>query len=98
MCCDDDRFWPVIDDALRTAAITRRVEVHLLASLWNHTSPDMLKFLDSLSRLNGIRKSKIEVVRLSDLLCNLFVCFLVVFCWCVIVGLCVILSDIEIIV
>ena len=30
-------FWPVVDDALRKAAVERGVHVRLLLSLWDHT-------------------------------------------------------------
>ncbi|XP_037073588.1 5'-3' exonuclease PLD3-like [Pollicipes pollicipes] len=55
-------FWPVIDDALRRAAVDRGVEVLLLASHWNHTHADMYHGLRSLQALNGTRKHiRIEV-------------------------------------
>ncbi|XP_013784651.1 phospholipase D3-like isoform X2 [Limulus polyphemus] len=47
------RYWPVIDDALRKAAVERRVHVRLLASWWNHTRPSMLYFIQSLAALNS---------------------------------------------
>jgi len=46
-------FWPVIDDALKKAAIERQVEVKILASHWNHTRESMPYFLKSLSVLNN---------------------------------------------
>lgn len=45
-------FWPVIDDALREAAVERKVNVRLMASHWNHTRPSMTAFLRSLSAFN----------------------------------------------
>jgi len=45
-------FWPVIDDALRKAAIERRVNIKLLASHWNHTRSSMPIYLRSLAALN----------------------------------------------
>jgi phospholipase D3/4 len=45
-------FWPVIDDALRKAAIERRVNIKLLASHWNHTRHSMPIYLRSLAALN----------------------------------------------
>lgn len=42
-------FWPRIDDALRSAAIERGIEVHLLISHWNHTHHTMINYLKSLS-------------------------------------------------
>lgn len=56
------KFWPIIDDALRRAAIERNVQVRLLASKWNNTRQSMHLFLKSLSALNntGILKGSIE--------------------------------------
>ncbi|KAI7692960.1 hypothetical protein SSS_00248 [Sarcoptes scabiei] len=56
-------YWPVIDDALRRAAVEKHVEIRLLASQWNHTSPSMHLFLKSLSILNKpkILKGSISV-------------------------------------
>ena len=50
----DTKFWPVIDDALRTAAVERGVRVRLLASHWPHTRPSMIRFLRSLADLTGV--------------------------------------------
>jgi len=50
-------FWPVIDDALRRAALERGVLVELLMSEWDHTRPAMLSYLSSLQQLNGINNS-----------------------------------------
>ncbi|XP_076054743.1 5'-3' exonuclease PLD3-like isoform X2 [Oratosquilla oratoria] len=47
------KFWPVIDNALRAAAIERKVHVRLLASHWNHTRSDMKFFMKSLQDLTG---------------------------------------------
>jgi len=46
------QFWPVIDDALKKAAVERRVNVKLLASHWNHTRKSMPIYLKSLASLN----------------------------------------------
>ncbi|TPP65318.1 Phospholipase D family member 3 [Fasciola gigantica] len=54
-------FWPAIDDALRSAAISRGVEVRLLVSLWPSTPKSMSKYLTSLHSLNGIQHSRIRV-------------------------------------
>ena len=56
------RYWPVIDDALREAAFNRKVKVRLLASLWNHTRPDLKFYLRSLAALNGANYASVEVV------------------------------------
>ncbi|XP_066466312.1 5'-3' exonuclease PLD3-like isoform X2 [Tiliqua scincoides] len=50
--CDPKSYWPVIDDALRTAACTRRVKVRLLISCWQHSSGAMFIFLESLNILS----------------------------------------------
>ncbi|KAM3824969.1 5'-3' exonuclease PLD3-like isoform 2-T2 [Vipera latastei] len=49
--CESKRFWPVIDDALRTAACDKGVRVHLLISCWQHSRQTMFVFLDSLTVL-----------------------------------------------
>ena len=45
-------FWPVIDDALRRAAIERGVEVKLLLSNWTSTRPEMKDYLKSLTDIS----------------------------------------------
>jgi hypothetical protein len=47
------RYWPIIDDALRTAAIDRQVQVRMLISNWNHTRKAAHYFLQSLVDING---------------------------------------------
>jgi len=47
-------YWPVIDDALRSAAY-RGVRVNFLVSKWNHTNPLMYQYLRSLNLLDLIR-------------------------------------------
>lgn len=57
------KFWPVIDDALKTAAIEHQIQVKLLISYWNHSAPSEDNFLKSLSSLtNAYKKVSIEVV------------------------------------
>lgn len=57
------KFWPIIDDALRKAAIDNHVTVKLLISWWNHSRPEEDKFLQSLQVLSGsYRGVDIEVV------------------------------------
>lgn len=46
------RYWPVIDNALRTAAIENKVNVKLLISWWNHSRPAEDYFLRSLEALS----------------------------------------------
>ncbi|XP_045138773.1 5'-3' exonuclease PLD3-like isoform X2 [Portunus trituberculatus] len=47
------KFWPLIDNALRRAAIERGVRVRLLASHWSHSRRDLPLFLHSLSALTS---------------------------------------------
>ena len=47
------RYWPNIDNALRSAAIDRHVEVRLLISNWKHTRKAARYFLQSLIDING---------------------------------------------
>ena len=63
------RYWAVIDDALRSAAYNRGVNVRLMGSYWNHTSEDMIQFLASLSANSGIGplNGSIETVSLRTL-------------------------------
>lgn len=42
-------FWPVIDNALKSAAIDHKVKVKLLISKWNHSRPAEDNFLKSLA-------------------------------------------------
>ncbi|XP_026572146.1 phospholipase D3-like [Pseudonaja textilis] len=46
--CKSKRLWPVIDDALRSAACDKGVTVHLLISCWPHSRETMFVFLESL--------------------------------------------------
>ncbi|KAH9640672.1 hypothetical protein HF086_010550 [Spodoptera exigua] len=45
-------FWPVIDDAIRKAALENKVKVKLLISWWKHSAPAEDNFLRSLSDLS----------------------------------------------
>ncbi|XP_071441967.1 5'-3' exonuclease PLD3-like isoform X1 [Hetaerina americana] len=47
------RFWPQIDDGLRTAAIEQKVKIRLLVSVWNQTRPSLPHFIKSLTDLTG---------------------------------------------
>lgn len=64
------RFWPVIDDALKGAMYNRGIKVRVMGSIWEHTGPDMIKFLKSLQSVNGTGENNgtLEVVRYSVLL------------------------------
>lgn len=58
------KFWPIIDDALRTAAIDNKVTIRLLISLWKHSKSSEDYFLRSLVQLtNSYPGIDIEVVR-----------------------------------
>ncbi|XP_011638332.1 phospholipase D3-like isoform X1 [Pogonomyrmex barbatus] len=58
------KYWPIIDNALRAAAIERKVEVRLLISLWKHSRPSESYFLKSLQDLtHSYPNVKIEVKR-----------------------------------
>ncbi|XP_046567384.1 5'-3' exonuclease PLD3-like isoform X1 [Haliotis rubra] len=48
------KFWPIIDDALRYAAINRNVTVRMLGSKWPHTDEDMPTFLRSLLTVSDV--------------------------------------------
>ncbi|KAB7499484.1 Phospholipase D3 [Armadillidium nasatum] len=66
-------FWPVIDDELRRASLNKRVKVKLLASHWNHTRADMVRWLKSLQDLSGKNwpSISIETVRYKEPLLSL---------------------------
>lgn len=51
------KFWPVIDNALRSSAINNKVEVRLLMSLWNHTRKAEILFLRSLTDISNTYKN-----------------------------------------
>ncbi|KAJ3619506.1 hypothetical protein MTP99_005183 [Tenebrio molitor] len=46
------RFWPTIDDALKTAAIEHHVKVRMLISWWNHSRPSEDNFLKSIASIS----------------------------------------------
>ncbi|XP_055547014.1 5'-3' exonuclease PLD3-like [Wyeomyia smithii] len=57
-------YWPIIDDALRKAAIERKVSVRLLISYWKHSRQSEAYFLNSIQALSGcIAGVTIEVKR-----------------------------------
>nr|XP_058914837.1 5'-3' exonuclease PLD4 isoform X1 [Kogia breviceps] len=47
------RYWPVLDTALRAAAVGRGVRVRLLVSCWLNTDPSMFPYLRSLQALSN---------------------------------------------
>ncbi|XP_012270908.1 phospholipase D3 isoform X2 [Orussus abietinus] len=58
------KYWPMIDNALRAAAIERKVNVRLLISWWKHSRSSEDYFLKSLVDLsNSYRDVTIEVKR-----------------------------------
>ncbi|OXU24626.1 hypothetical protein TSAR_006066 [Trichomalopsis sarcophagae] len=58
------KYWPVIDDALKKAAIERKVSIRLLISKWKHSRKSEDYFLKALEDLtNSYNKVKIEVRR-----------------------------------
>lgn len=57
------KFWPKIDNALKTAAIEHKVKVKMLISWWNHSRPSEDNFLKSLASINlAYPRVSIEVV------------------------------------
>ncbi|KAI5162390.1 5'-3' Exonuclease Pld4 [Manis pentadactyla] len=47
------RYWPVLDTALRAAAVDRGVHLRLLVSCWLNTDPSMFPYLRSLQALSN---------------------------------------------
>ncbi|CAL8094722.1 unnamed protein product [Calicophoron daubneyi] len=54
-------FWPEIDNALRTAALDRHVEVRLLLGNWSHNIKEMAIYTKSLQVLSGTHGAKISI-------------------------------------
>ncbi|XP_044291801.1 5'-3' exonuclease PLD4 [Varanus komodoensis] len=46
------RYWPPIDNALRSVAFSHKIHLRLLINCWIHTDPSMFHYLKSLSVLN----------------------------------------------
>ncbi|XP_044767078.1 5'-3' exonuclease PLD3-like [Coccinella septempunctata] len=58
------KFWPVIDDAIKTAAIDHKIKIKMLISWWNHSRTSEDSFLRSLTSLeNSYPQVSIEVRR-----------------------------------
>ncbi|BHF72971.1 phospholipase [Sparganum proliferum] len=57
----NNEFWPVIDDALRSASLNRKVEVRLLISHWRHTPASLGGYLGSLRAIHGINGARLRV-------------------------------------
>lgn len=47
------RYWPLIEDALKRAAVERRVRVRLLFSDWDHTNDEALMWYRSLNAIQS---------------------------------------------
>lgn len=47
------RYWPVIDDAIRSAAFERKVKIRMLISCGQDSDPAMLPFLRSLASMHS---------------------------------------------
>lgn len=47
-----NRYWGIIDDALRAAAVENKVQIRLLISWWEHSRPAEDYFLRSLQSLS----------------------------------------------
>ncbi|KAN0023271.1 hypothetical protein ACTFIU_011438 [Dictyostelium citrinum] len=52
---DPNTYWPLIDNALRAAAFNRNVQVRMLISHWNYTSPIIPQWLHSLNQVDNIQ-------------------------------------------
>ncbi|XP_061400820.1 LOW QUALITY PROTEIN: 5'-3' exonuclease PLD3-like [Musca vetustissima] len=60
----DKTYWPIIDDALRSAAIDRKIKIKLLISWWKHSNPSEDYFLRSLQDLSkSLPKVDIQIKR-----------------------------------
>ncbi|ODM90513.1 Phospholipase D3 [Orchesella cincta] len=60
------KFWPDIDNHLRSAALDRGVNVRLLVALWDHTRNSTFKFLKSLQDLNDVYPNVTIEVKLFE--------------------------------
>ena len=59
-------YWPDIDNALRKAAIERKIKIRLLMAKWDSTRGNAIQFLSSLQDLNSTYSGvDIEVVGLK---------------------------------
>ncbi|VDP28941.1 unnamed protein product [Soboliphyme baturini] len=57
------KYWPMIDDALRSAAYENGVAVKLIISHWNHSHEQMFAFLRSLSTFAAsLERGSLEIV------------------------------------
>ncbi|XP_051242421.1 5'-3' exonuclease PLD4 [Dicentrarchus labrax] len=51
------RYWPIIDDAIRTAAFERKVKIRMLISCGEDSDPAMLPFLKSLASMDSTHQN-----------------------------------------
>ncbi|XP_013104942.2 5'-3' exonuclease PLD3 [Stomoxys calcitrans] len=64
MYSKEKTYWSTIDDALRSAAIDRKVQIKLLISWWKHSNPSEDYFLRSLQALsNSLPNVDIQIKR-----------------------------------
>ena len=57
-----NKFWPLIDDALKKVVIERGIKIRLLVSIWKHSRPSLIHFLRSLDAFRSYSESaSIEV-------------------------------------
>eukprot|EP00696_Hemimastix_kukwesjijk_P004537 gnl/Hemi2/157_TR46_c0_g1_i1.p1 gnl/Hemi2/157_TR46_c0_g1~~gnl/Hemi2/157_TR46_c0_g1_i1.p1 ORF type:complete len:630 (+),score=201.46 gnl/Hemi2/157_TR46_c0_g1_i1:135-2024(+) len=54
-------YWPVIDDALRSAAFGRNVSVRLMMAKWNYSDPILFSFLKSINGFAGVCVKLFEI-------------------------------------
>ncbi|XP_045462898.1 5'-3' exonuclease PLD3-like [Harmonia axyridis] len=58
------QFWPVIDDAIKTAAINHKIKIKMLISLWKQSRSSEVNFLKSLASLeNSYPHVSVEIRR-----------------------------------
>ncbi|KAL0246936.1 hypothetical protein GEMRC1_008142 [Eukaryota sp. GEM-RC1] len=60
------KYWGEIDEALRIAAVDRKVKVKLLVAKWKHTKSNLIPFLKSLDLIPNIEVLFFKVPELSD--------------------------------
>ncbi|XP_066283032.1 5'-3' exonuclease PLD3-like [Branchiostoma lanceolatum] len=59
----DLSYWPVLQEALSRATLSRAMQVRLLVSMRKNTPPATLGYLRALSNLDGVGLGHIQVVR-----------------------------------
>ncbi|CAK9293823.1 unnamed protein product [Gordionus sp. m RMFG-2023] len=55
------QYWPIIDNALREAALNRGIKIRMLISWWEHSNPKTLHFLKSLYELTFTGLADIQI-------------------------------------